>query len=89
MRNETFSMSGYDVEVTAKQTETGDWTPEVRVTRDGRAADLPAVEPVNRNWTTSEEALRSGVEQARRLIDRYLCGHDDQHTGGAIGRSKE
>ncbi|MCG7404671.1 MULTISPECIES: DUF6566 family protein [Caballeronia] len=85
MKTETFSLGGYDVEVSTKQTPTGDWTPELRVTRNGRPVALPQVETVEPNWLTSAEALRGGVEQARRLIDRYLAGHDNQHTGGAIG----
>ncbi|WP_244817978.1 DUF6566 family protein [Caballeronia sp. Lep1P3] len=86
MQSERFSFAGYDVTVTTEQVETGDWTPLIQAFRDGKPVALPQVETVEPNWATREEALRAGVEQARRLIDRYGRGHDDQHTDGAIKR---
>jgi hypothetical protein len=86
MTNETFSLDGYDARVTTRQVETGDWTSDISVTRGGQAVRLPQVEPVGPNWRTEDEALRAGVEQARRLIDRYLRGHDNQHTSDETGR---
>ena len=85
MTHENFSLHGYDVQVTTKRMATGDWAPEISVTRNGQAVELPRVETVSPNWRTSEEASRAGIEEARRLIDRYLRGHDSQHTDVAMG----
>jgi hypothetical protein len=46
METETFSLGGYDVEVSTRQTPTGDWTPELLVTRNGQQVDLLQVETV-------------------------------------------
>jgi len=83
MQSESFSFGGYDVTVTTEQTQTGDWTPRIQASRDSRAVQLPNVETTGPNWATRDEALRAGVEQARRLIDRYGREHDDQHTDGS------
>ncbi|MDR5740415.1 MULTISPECIES: DUF6566 family protein [unclassified Caballeronia] len=85
MHNERFSFDGYDVTVTAEQVSTGDWTSRIEAFRDNQPVALPDVETLGPNWSTSDEAVRAGVEQARRLIDRYCRGHDDQHTDRGIG----
>jgi len=87
MQSEKFSFDGYDVTVTAEQISTGDWTPRIEAFRANVPVALPDVEPIGPNWATPDEAVRAGVEQARRLIDRYCRGHDDQHTDGGIGRA--
>jgi hypothetical protein len=80
MQSEQFEFQGYLVTVSAQRNEQNNWVPAISAATDGRDVKLPDVETTSPSWATHSEALRAGVEQARRLIDRYLAGHDDLHT---------
>jgi hypothetical protein len=68
------------VTVSAQRNEQNNWVPATSAATEGRDVKLPDIETTSPSWGTHREALRAGVEQARRLIDRYLAGHDDLHT---------
>jgi hypothetical protein len=80
MQSEQFEFRGYVVTVTAQRNEQNNWVPMISAVTDGRNVELHDVETTSPSWATHSEALRAGVEQARRLIDPYLAGHDDLHT---------
>jgi hypothetical protein len=80
MLNEKFNFQGHSVTVTAVPNESGDWRSDIAMIRGAIPVSLQGIPMYSPTWLTPEEAVRAGVEEARRLIDRYLSGHDDLHT---------
>lgn len=63
---------GVLITVSARQNERGAWLAEILASRGGERFALPDAEPATPEWLTEAEALRSGVERGRYLVDRSL-----------------
>ncbi|SAK81141.1 hypothetical protein AWB78_03893 [Caballeronia calidae] len=68
--------AGFEISVATRRNERGAWVADVNVSRDGQAAFAPWPETVQPEWRTADEAVRDGIERARRMIRQHLDGSD-------------
>jgi hypothetical protein len=70
--------AGYEISVATRRNERGAWVADLTVRRDGKSPfEWP--ETVQPEWRTSDEAIRDGIERARRVIVQH-SPHDDDHS---------
>ncbi|SAL04003.1 DUF6566 family protein [Caballeronia ptereochthonis] len=68
--------AGYEISVTTRRNERGAWVADLDVRRDGQSRfDWP--ETVQPEWRTADEAVRDGIERARRVIGQHLANPDN------------
>jgi hypothetical protein len=69
--------AGFEISVATRRNERGAWVADLTVSRDGQAALAPWPETVQPEWRNEDEAIRDGIERARRVIRQHLTnGHD-------------
>ncbi|SAK97584.1 hypothetical protein AWB79_07488 [Caballeronia hypogeia] len=69
--------AGFEISVATRRNERGAWIADLSVSRDGKPAFEPWTETVQPEWRTCDEAVRDGLERARRVIRQHAGGGDD------------
>ncbi|BAN26230.1 DUF6566 family protein [Caballeronia insecticola] len=68
--------AGYQISVATRRNERGAWVADLDVQRDGKSP-FAWPETVQPEWSTANEALRDGIERARRVIAQHLTPADN------------
>ena len=77
------SSAGFEIAVKAARNANHAWVANVEVRRDGELIFDTCPATVQPEWLTSDEAVRDGIEWARRLIHRRFEAHESQSWVGA------
>jgi hypothetical protein len=64
--------AGFEISVATRRNERGAWVADLSVNRDGKPVLAPWPETVQPEWRTPDEAIRDGIERARRVIRQHL-----------------
>jgi hypothetical protein len=76
MKSAVDVFAGFDITVATKLNERGAWIADLSVSRDGKSPFERWPETVQPEWRTPEEAVRDGIERARRVIRHHLAQAD-------------
>jgi hypothetical protein len=69
--------AGYHITISAVRNDRGAWVARLKVNHDGEPLLDAWPETVQPEWRTSAEAVRDGIERARRVIrQRYLAAEE-------------
>jgi hypothetical protein len=68
--------AGFNIAVTTRRNERGAWIADLDVSRDGKPAFDRWPETVQPEWRTADEAVRDGIERARRVIQLHIIKVD-------------
>lgn len=68
--------AGFEISVVTRHNERGAWVADLIVSRDGHSQFDAWPETVQPEWRTADEAIRDGIERARRVIQQHLMRAD-------------
>ncbi|WP_244831064.1 DUF6566 family protein [Caballeronia sp. TF1N1] len=71
--------AGFEISVRAKRNEREAWVADIDVRRDGASVIDEWPQTTQPEWRTIDEALRDGIEWARRTI-RHRFLNDPSHS---------
>ncbi|MDR5780718.1 hypothetical protein QCE63_14945 [Caballeronia sp. LZ065] len=69
--------AGHEISIATRRNERGAWIADLTVRHDGKSS-FTWPETVQPEWRTSDEAVRDGIERARRMIRQHLQHPDDR-----------
>jgi hypothetical protein len=76
MERATFSRAGFEIMVRAERNSRNAWIAHVEVRRDAQSLINGGQGTVQPEWLTAEEAVRDGIDWARRMINQRFEPHD-------------
>jgi hypothetical protein len=72
--------AGFNISVNARRNDRGAWVADLDVSRDGKPLLAAWPETTQPEWRTPQEALRDGIERARRAIAQNFLKAADGHS---------